>query len=252
MNIYVSLCLLAVFSTNLDIKHRIKAAVRKVEDIIQQFEDIRIETEEETVITITKRWWDQMNNFKSLVNELDIFMRREVRAAKAKDKAKSKDIQSCYDTNFCAISQHSDTAYKAAEKCIESAENSIKENLRFIDNLIALGQTLITELNEVLINCYNSDNSIAETCILTELESINDSVKIFEENAKYVEINASSASDYVILKANDNLKNFYNFASFESKEAKSSNSRCIQNVLKNKKNIINYLGSTCRLRVASV
>lgn len=61
-----------------------------------------------------------------------------MKAAKAKDKAKSKDIQNCYDTNFCAISQHSNTAHQAAEICIESAENSIKKNLEFIDSLISV------------------------------------------------------------------------------------------------------------------
>lgn len=52
-----------------------KDAVRKVEDIIRQFEDIRIETEEDTVTAVTQKWWNQMDNYKNLVNELLIQMR---------------------------------------------------------------------------------------------------------------------------------------------------------------------------------
>lgn len=53
-------------------------------------------------------------------------------------KAKGKDAQHCYDTNYCGIMQHRDTANKAAIKCQESAENSIKNSLGFIDNLVSV------------------------------------------------------------------------------------------------------------------
>ncbi|XP_029677891.1 uncharacterized protein LOC115244421 [Formica exsecta] len=283
MNIYVTLCLFTVFSTNvnskpnddqhlisktdytmeqngqneifaqnLEITIKVKYVIWKVESITQQFKNIRKETEEDTATTVTHKWWDEMDNYKDLVNHLLVFMRREVNHAKAKDKAKDKDIQRCYDTNFCGISKHSDAAYKAAEECVETAENSIEKSLGFIDDLTLLGETLITELNELSTKCHNSDSSTMESCILTELARINIAVKTYEENAKYVEFNALSASDYVVLQANKCLYNVYKYAGFESKGAMSSNSGCIQNVLKNKKSIIKNLKSTCKLRLASV
>ncbi|XP_070159153.1 uncharacterized protein [Polyergus mexicanus] len=242
-----------IFSQNLEITRlKVKDVIWKVESIIQQFAYIRIETKEDTATTVTEKWWDQMDNYKDLVNHLFVFMRREINNAKAKDKAKDKDIQRCYDINSCAINKYGDTAYKAAEKCVETAESSIEKSLGFIDDLTLLGKTLITELDELSINCHNSDSSITESCVLTELARINIAVKTYEENAKYVKFNALSASNYVVLQASKCLNNIYTLAGFESKGASSSNSGCIQNVLKNKKNIINNLKSTCKLRLAFV
>ncbi|KMQ88076.1 glucosamine--fructose-6-phosphate aminotransferase, partial [Lasius niger] len=115
------------------IKLKVKNAIGNVESIIQQLEHVRIDTEEDTRMTVTNRWWDQMDTYQDFVNLLTASMRREVNAA----KAKGKDAQHCYDTNYCGIMQHRDTANKAAIKCQESAENSIKNSLGFIDNLVS-------------------------------------------------------------------------------------------------------------------
>lgn len=94
-----------------------------------------------------------------------------------------------------------------------------------------------------------------QTCILTELGTINNDVKIFEENVKYVKSNASPISNSVILQAKKCLNNAYLWAQIESKSAMLSNSRCVQDVLKNKKNMIKKLAVTqtlCKLRFTSI
>lgn len=285
MKIYVTLCLFAVFSTNVNskpnyqhltsetnqivekngqdeilvqatdpiskdleiIKLKVKNAIGNVESIIQQLEHVRIDTEEDTRMTVTNRWWDQMDTYQDFVNLLTASMRREVNAA----KAKGKDAQHCYDTNYCGIMQHRDTANKAAIKCQESAENSIKNSLGFIDNLVSFGEVLVTELKDLVMNCHDSDRIKMHSCILIELGRINIAVRSFEDDAKYVEFNALPASNYVVLQASKCLNNVYLLAHYESEDAMLSNSRCVQEVVENKKTMIYKLVPTCELRVTS-
>ncbi|XP_072757168.1 uncharacterized protein [Anoplolepis gracilipes] len=240
-----------IFVQNLEIiKLKVRDTKRNVESIIQQLEHIREETEEDTFPIVMQRWWDQINSYKNYVNLLLASMRREVNAV----RAKGKDAQHCYDANFCAISQHSDTAYKVAEKCEKSAESAIKNSLVFIDNFISFGETLITELNDLLINCHDNDNIKMQSCIHIELETININVKSFRENTKSIKLNGLSTSNYVVLQASKCLDNVYLLARFESKGAMSSNSRCIQDVVENKKtdDVIKKLVHTCKLRVTSI
>lgn len=94
-----------------------------------------------------------------------------------------------------------------------------------------------------------------QACILTELGTINNNVKIFEEDVKYIKSNASPISNSVILQAKRCLNNAYSWAQIESKNAMLSNSRCVQEVLKNKKNMIKKLAVTqtlCKLQFTSI
>ncbi|XP_029157297.1 uncharacterized protein LOC114929787 [Nylanderia fulva] len=285
MKIYIRLCLFAVFFTDINskptdqhliseinytvakdgqenfqtdliskdleiIKLEVKQTIRKVESVIQQTKHVRVETEEDTLNTVTERWWEQMDRYGDYVNLLLASMRREVNAA----KAKNKDAQHCYDTNFCGISQHSDTAYKAANKCKDLAETSIKKSLKFIDNLVSFGESLIQELKEVVVNCFDNDDTKMYSCILNELGRINDVVKRFEEDAKYIEFNtALPTSNYVVLQASKCLNNVYQLARSESEGAMLSNSRCVKNVVANKKTLIDSkLTPKCKLQLISL
>lgn len=87
-----------------------------------------------------------------------------------------------------------------------------------------------------------------QACIITELGTINNDVKIFEENVKYVKLNASPISDSVTLQAKKCLNTAYLWAQMETKNAMVSNSKCVQDALKNKKNMIKKLTVTCKLR----
>ncbi|XP_011262243.1 uncharacterized protein LOC105254949 [Camponotus floridanus] len=273
MNIYITLHLFAIFLSNVhskpnnqqliskisnyivepsgifvndlnNLRLQVQNAINNVEDIIQQFKRVRTEIEEDTYRTVLQKWWDQMDNFKDYVNLVVVSMQREVNTA----KMQGKDAQYCYDANFCAITEHSNIAYEAATKCEDSATNSTKKNLEFVSSYISFGETLITELNDLFLNCHDSDNTKMQACILTELGTINNDVKNFKENVKYLRTIASPISDSVILQAKKCLKNAYLWAQIETKNAMSSNSRCVQDALKNKKNMIKKLAVTCKLR----
>lgn len=86
------------------------------------------------------------------------------------------------------------------------------------------------------------------SCILIELEKINNDVRGFEEVAKYIEFKiALPASNYVVLEASKCLNNAYLLARSESEGAMLSNSRCVKDV-ENKKTMINSkLTPTCKL-----
>lgn len=114
------------------------------------------------------------------------------------------------------------------------------------------GKTLITELEHLFLNCHDSDSIKMQSCILTELETINTSVKNFKENANHVKLDTLPVSDSIILQASKCLNNAYLMARFESEGAMLSNSRCVQDVLENKKNIVKKLVPKCESRIISV
>ncbi|KYN06469.1 hypothetical protein ALC62_02543, partial [Cyphomyrmex costatus] len=210
---------------------KIKNAILNVERIVQRIERVQADTKEDALLTVTKRWNQQINNYRDYVNLLVDSMRREINNA----KFKGVDAQYCYDTNFWAINEHGDTAYQSATKCQESAEKNIGSSIGFLDSLKSLGYELIKELNDVVLNCYDDDTTKMQSCFLNEFGKINNAVKEFEQDAKYIEYNALPASNYVILQATQCLSNAYLLARFESQGAMMSNSRCIRNVI-NKKN----------------
>lgn len=91
-----------------------------------------------------------------------------------------------------------------------------------------------------------------QSCILTELATINNEVKNFEENIKYVKLNVSPVSEFVIRQAKKCISDAYLWAHFESEAAMLSNSRCVQDVLINEGNNIKKLAFKCQLRFTSV
>ncbi|KYN35982.1 hypothetical protein ALC56_09773 [Trachymyrmex septentrionalis] len=187
------------------------------------------------MLTVTKRWNQQTNNYRDYVNLLLDSMRREVNNA----KVRGVDVQYCYDTNSWAINEHGNIAHQSATKCQESAEESIENSLRFLDNLKSLGYELIKELNDIFLNCYDDDTTKMHSCFLHEFGKINNFVREYEQDAKYIEYNALPASNYVVVQATQCLSNAYLLARFESQGAKMSNSRCIRNVVnKNEKSLI--------------
>lgn len=203
---------------------------------MQRIERVRADTKEDTILTVTKRWWEQMDNYRDYVKLMLESMRREVNNA----KLRGVDAQYCYDTNFWAINQHSDIAYQTATKCQESAEKSIQSSLGFLDSLMSLGDELIKQLNDIILNCHSDNTTKMQSCILNKFEKINTAVKEFEQGAKYIEYNALSASNYVILQATQCLTNAYLLARFESQGAMMSNSRCVRDAVekKNKQSLI--------------
>ncbi|KYQ52357.1 hypothetical protein ALC60_08520 [Trachymyrmex zeteki] len=209
---------------------KVKNTILNVDRIVKRIARVQADTKEDAILTITKRWNQQMNNYRDYVNLLVDSMRRELNNV----KFRGVDAQYCYDTNFWAINEHGDIAYQSAIKCQESAEISIENSLQFLDSLKSLGYELIKELNDIFLNCYDDDTTKTQSCFLSEFGKINNAVKEFEEDAKYIEYNSLPASNYVVLQTTQCLSNAYLLARFESQGAMMSNSRCIRNAVNKK------------------
>lgn len=53
-------------------------------------------------------------------------------------KAEGKNAQPCYDTASNTLRNIGNTASSGAQRCIDTAESSVKSELSFIDNLISV------------------------------------------------------------------------------------------------------------------
>lgn len=58
-----------------DAKLQVKSAIWTVERTIQRLERVHADTKEDTIFTITKRWWEQMDNYRDYANLLIESMR---------------------------------------------------------------------------------------------------------------------------------------------------------------------------------
>ncbi|XP_011864434.1 PREDICTED: uncharacterized protein LOC105560166 [Vollenhovia emeryi] len=211
-----------------DVKLEILTAKQSVERTIQQIKRVFTDTKEDTMLTIMKRWWEQMDTYRNYINLMIESMRREVHNAKL---YKGVDAQYCFDTNSGAINEHTDVAYKTAVTCQEKGGKSIESSLSFLDSLVSLGEGLIKELDHIFLNCHDDDPVKNKSCILDEFTRINTAVKEFEEDANKIEYSALPASNYVVLQATQCLTNAYLLARFESQGAMASHSRCVRDAI---------------------
>lgn len=56
-------------------KLQVKNAIWNVERTKQRIERVRSDTKEDTLLAVTKRWWEQMDNYRDYVNLLIESMR---------------------------------------------------------------------------------------------------------------------------------------------------------------------------------
>ncbi|XP_071563019.1 uncharacterized protein [Temnothorax nylanderi] len=241
--IAIALCLSAVLCTvyapipnyskdNLEgPRLEIRIAIRNVESTIQRVERVHADTKGDTVVTVIRRLWEQMDSHRDYVDLLLESMRREVNNA----KFRGVDAEHCYDTNREAIIEHTDVANKAATTCQENAEKSIENSLGFLESFISVGNNLIEELNDLIRDCHSDDTMKEESCVLIEYAKVNADVKQFEEDVKHIEHSALPVSNYVVRTATDCLTDSYSLARFESEGAMSSNSRCVEDAVDKEK-----------------
>ncbi|XP_024890269.1 uncharacterized protein LOC112466424 [Temnothorax curvispinosus] len=234
--IAIALCLSAVLCTvyaiplkdNLERPRlEVRSAIRNVESTLQRVERVHADTKEDTVVTVIRRFWEQMDSHRDYVDQILESMRREVNNA----KFRGVDAKDCYDTNRQAIIEHTDVANKAAAECQENAEKSIENSLGFLESFISVGNNLIEELNDLIRDCHSDDTMKEDSCILIEFAKVNTDVKQFEEDVKHIESSALPVSNYVVLKATECLDEAYLLARFESEGAMMSNSRCVRDAL---------------------
>ncbi|EZA53091.1 hypothetical protein DMN91_002539 [Ooceraea biroi] len=210
----IVLCLLAALCTvngaptsnDMEIlKIQVRNAKWAVDNIIRQLQRLRKETGEDTVMKVTKKWWDQMDSHREYTDLLLSALRNEVNAA----KTAGKNVDDCYKKAVEGINTNNDVAHEAGNTCKKNAEDSITSNLGFIDNLIATGRALTTELDSIFMNCYASDDFRMQSCVIVELAKINSDVQTLETDAASAEATTLPVSNNVVLQATNCMRNAY-------------------------------------------
>ncbi|XP_025987657.1 uncharacterized protein LOC105205847 [Solenopsis invicta] len=229
--LYLSAVLCTIYANPTDklesAKLQVQNAISNVERIIQKIRHVYINTKEDTINSVTDRLWEQMDNYRDYVNLLLKSMQREVDNA----KRRGVDAQRCYDSNSWGVKEHSEEAHKASKKCKETAEKNIESSLEYLHSFTLLGDELIQQLNNILVDCHDKDDFKMHTCVLSELGKANNSVKDFEDDTKYIEYSALPLSNYVVLQASQCMTNAYLLARFECQGSQDSNSRCVREAL---------------------
>nr|XP_012222271.1 PREDICTED: LOW QUALITY PROTEIN: uncharacterized protein LOC105672123 [Linepithema humile] len=240
MKIAVGLCLLAAMCASRAIddpeddllaeRIRIRNALEIVESITQRLERLKSDTKEDTIDEVTRRQWEEMDNFRKHSNLLRNEMRREVNAA----KKKGIDAQPCYDTNSKGIDGHREAATKESEKCKETAEKNIQNILDPLDIIKLTGDSLINDLESLIMDCHDINSATEKACINGELTTINHKIEAYDNDVISAEDRAFIASNNVIRQANKCISDVYVLARSNGESSMDSNSKCVKDALERK------------------
>ncbi|XP_011864333.1 PREDICTED: uncharacterized protein LOC105560120 [Vollenhovia emeryi] len=232
----IALCLLAVIctadATFIEILLRqIRNTVQSVESTIKELERTHDDTEQNVKLTVMKKWIQKMDAYSKYADPILETIRKEVEEA----KAKGKDAQPCYDAAHNILKSNDYNAMYYARQCQECAGNAIKDNLSFIDNLIATGRELIEKLKKIFPDCYEQHSSLWDiiklhSCINNQLGISKVSVKNLKTDASSAKSTANSASNVVLQQATACLNDVYSTAHSEVAEARSAATRCLNNL----------------------
>jgi len=91
----------------------------------------------------------------------------------------------------------------------------------------------MAELDNVFLECHDSDSLRMQSCIVTKLEKINVVTKTYESDTKSAERVMQPIFNYVILQVDQCMNEIYIVARFNSEESKLSCSRCVSRILEN-------------------
>lgn len=214
MRIIIALSLLAVLctieaiptSTDLELLRRqVRNMIWNVDTVARQLELVRSEAEDDTLRQISLKWNEEQDSHRMYKTLLLSGIRKDINAA----KSAGKDVESCYQEAEEGIENNEKIAYRDALKCEEIARNNIHNNLGFIDNLISTAQALSMELDNVFLNCHDSDIYRMQTCIIGELARIEISLRNLESDSISAEMTIGPVSKNVIMQASNCIKQAY-------------------------------------------
>lgn len=176
-----------------------------VETVIRQLELLRSQTEDDTLREVSTKWNEEQDSHRMYKTLLLSGIRKDINAA----KAEGKDVDSCYQEAEDGIENNEKTAYNDTLKCEDTARNSIHNNLGFIDNLISTAQALSMELDNVFLNCHDSNIYRMQTCIVGELVRLEGSLRNLETDSITAEMTIGPVSKNVIMQASNCIKQAY-------------------------------------------
>ncbi|XP_011646810.1 uncharacterized protein LOC105433284 [Pogonomyrmex barbatus] len=232
----IVLCLLAVFCTvDATLLNILLLQVRNtkwaVESTMRQVELIRDSVKQDVDLTVLKKWLEQIEKHNKYIDPILDTIFREVEDA----KARGKNAQSCYDAALLIVRNINYDAYTDAQRCHESAKDSINNNLGFIDHLITIGRGLLEELDNIFPDCYEKNSRLVDifklqSCIANQLGISKTGVKDLKTDASTARSTAKYASNIVLKEATDCLNNAYSIAQSKVSEARAAATRCLNSV----------------------
>ncbi|XP_072756881.1 uncharacterized protein [Anoplolepis gracilipes] len=215
MRFAVALCFLTVLSLTIDanptsinldiLKLQVRNAKWDVEGIIRQLQLLQNEAQEDINIKVAEKWDEEQNSYRKFKIELLNGIKKEVSAA----KLAGKDVDLCYNEAIDGIEGIEDVAHNGATKCNDNAQNSIRSNLGFLDNLISTGNVLLLELDGIFLTCHDSDIYKMQSCIVAELARVKADIRTLTSDANSAELTIVHVSNNVFLQATNCLRNVY-------------------------------------------
>jgi len=212
MRITVALSLLAALctveaipaSTDLEIlRLQVRELKWNADTVTRQLQLLRGQTVDDTIQQVSLKWNEEQDSFRSYKTLLLSGIRKETNAAGA---------EACYKEAVEGIEDNENLASDEASKCEDNAQDSIDGNLGFIDNLVMTGNELSLELDNVFLNCHDSDILRMQSCIIGELAKIKGDLRTLESDSTSAEITAVPVSKNVIMRASNCLKQAYSSA----------------------------------------
>ncbi|XP_011646794.1 uncharacterized protein LOC105433278 [Pogonomyrmex barbatus] len=174
----------------------------QVDTVIRQLEILYSETVEDTVEKISSQIDEEQSSCISYENSLITRIRKEVNAV-------GNNAKSCLDTAQRQIRTSAKNAFAESEICEKQARNSIENNLGFLDILIATGRELMSELDDIPLNCHDSNIDMRRYCIIAELARISDEIRNLERDSISAEMTTLPVSKNVIMRYTQCVRDAY-------------------------------------------
>ncbi|XP_071647525.1 uncharacterized protein [Temnothorax longispinosus] len=232
LSFLAALCTIEAVPTSTSLENlriRVRNTKWNVQTTIRDLELLRIHAEDDTLRQISEKWNEEQDNHRTYKTILISGIRNEINDARAAGKD-TRSLESCYDKAVDGIKKSENEAYDDAIKCVDDARHSIHKSLSFVDNLVSTGETLLTDLNNVFLECHNTDRYRMESCINGELAKTKASLESLEQDRITAETTMAPVSKNFVTQTSNCVKQAYSVTYTTGSSIKTGLTLCIGTV----------------------
>ncbi|XP_024890286.1 uncharacterized protein LOC112466428 [Temnothorax curvispinosus] len=229
LSFLAALCTIEAVPTSTSLENlriRVRNTKWNVQTTIRDLELLRIHAEDDTLRQVSEKWNEEQDNHRTYKTILISGIRNEVNDAKAAGKD-TRSLDSCYDKAVDGIKKSEKAAYDDAIKCVDDARDSIHKSLSFVDNLVSTGETLLTDLDNVFLECHNTDRYRMESCINGELAKTEASLRSLEQDRTTAETTIAPVSKNFVTRTSNCVKQAYSVTYTTGSSIKMGLTLCI-------------------------
>ncbi|KOC64640.1 hypothetical protein WH47_12104 [Habropoda laboriosa] len=114
-------------------------------------------------------------------------------------KASGKDADQCLNNVASNMKSGSQAARSELNRCDSQGKQLLQTQLLKFDALQADGQKLINELDNIALQCYNSNINQMASCMSIKVGLVNRSIRVYQQEASQLQSNAQSQKSNIIL-----------------------------------------------------